>query len=82
MLKFLQLQRILIRILTSRSKKGYYQENLGRKFYKEIVKSKSKRLNHREIGEVTKSVRGMPRLSEAKKDVISCDKLWVGAHDR
>ena len=22
----------------------------------------------------------MPRLSEAKKDVISCDKLWVGAN--
>ena len=25
--------------------------------------------------EVTKGVWGMPRLSEAKKDVISCDKL-------
>jgi hypothetical protein len=26
--------------------------------------------------EVRKSVWGMPRLSEAKKDVISCEKLW------
>ena len=24
----------------------------------------------------------MPRLSEAKKDVISCDKLWRGANNR
>jgi hypothetical protein len=31
---------------------------------------------------VTKSVRGMPRLSEARKDVISCDKLRVGANNR
>jgi hypothetical protein len=28
-----------------------------------------------EIEEVKKSVWGMPRLSEAKKDVISCEKL-------
>ena len=28
-----------------------------------------------EIEEVNKSVWGMPRLSEAKKDVISCEKL-------
>ena len=27
------------------------------------------------LKEVTKGVWGMPRLSEAKKDVISCDKL-------
>jgi hypothetical protein len=27
------------------------------------------------IEEVRKSVWGMPRLSEAKKDVISCEKL-------
>ena len=54
---------------------------LGIKFYKRLLRV-IKRLNHREIGEVTKSVWGMPRLSEAKKDVISCDKLWVGAHDR
>ena len=26
--------------------------------------------------EVRKGVWGMPRLSEAKKDVISCEKLW------
>ena len=24
----------------------------------------------------------MPRLSEAKKDVVSCEKLWGGANDR
>ena len=28
----------------------------------------------------SKSVRGMPRLSEARKDVTSCDKLGVGAN--
>jgi hypothetical protein len=27
------------------------------------------------IKKIIKSTRGMPRLSEAKKDVISCDKL-------
>jgi hypothetical protein len=30
---------------------------------------------------VTKSVRGMPRLPEAKKDVISCEKLRGGANN-
>ena len=30
--------------------------------------------------EVIKGVWGMPRLSEAKKDVISCDKLRGGAN--
>ncbi len=29
-----------------------------------------------------KGVWRMPRLSEAKKDVISCEKLGVGANDR
>ena len=28
----------------------------------------------------SKSVRGMPRLSEARKDVTSCDKLRGGAN--
>jgi hypothetical protein len=32
--------------------------------------------------EVSKSTRGMPRLSEAMKDAISCDKLGGGAHTR
>jgi hypothetical protein len=32
--------------------------------------------------EVSKSTRGMPRLSEAKKDAISCDKLGGEAHTR
>ena len=31
--------------------------------------------------EVNKGVRGMPWLSEAKKDVTSCEKLWGGAND-
>ena len=31
---------------------------------------------HDTIEEVRKGVWGMPRLSEAKKDVISCEKLW------
>ncbi len=30
--------------------------------------------------EQEKGVRGMPRVSEAKKDVISCEKLRGGAH--
>ena len=34
----------------------------------------------REIIEVRKGVWGMPRLSEAKKDVISCEKLRGLAH--
>jgi hypothetical protein len=29
--------------------------------------------------EVNKGARGMPRLSEAKKDVTSCEKLWGSA---
>ena len=32
--------------------------------------------------EVNKSTRGMPRVSEATKDAISCDKLGGGAHTR
>ena len=32
------------------------------------------------VKEVNKGVWGMPRLSEAKKDVISCDKLRGGAN--
>ena len=31
---------------------------------------------------VTKGVWGMPRLSKAKKDVISCDKLGGLAHTK
>ena len=29
--------------------------------------------------EVTKGTRWMPRLLEAKKDVVSCEKLWGDA---
>ena len=32
--------------------------------------------------EVSKSTRGMPRVSEARKDAISCDKAGGGAHTR
>ena len=32
------------------------------------------------LKEVNKGVWGMPRLSEAKKDVISCDKLRGSAN--
>ena len=35
----------------------------------------------KKIEKVTKSVRGMPWLSEAMKDVISCDKLRGGANN-
>ena len=35
-----------------------------------------------ETRKLSKSVRGMPRLSEAKKDVTSCDKLRGGANIR
>ena len=31
---------------------------------------------------VKKGIRWMPRLSEAKKDVISCEKLRGGANNR
>ena len=33
------------------------------------------KVNKEFVKEVMKGVWGMPRLSEAKKDVISCDKL-------
>jgi hypothetical protein len=32
--------------------------------------------------EVIKGAWRMPWLSEAMKDVISCEKLWVGANNR
>ena len=34
----------------------------------------------RGVKKVNKGTRGMPRLSEAMKDVISCDKLWGSAN--
>jgi hypothetical protein len=36
--------------------------------------------NKNRLKEVNKGVWGMPRLSEAKKDVISCEKLRGQAH--
>ena len=35
---------------------------------------------NKSLKEVNKGVWGMPRLSEAKKDVISCDKLRGSAN--
>ena len=34
------------------------------------------------VKKVRKGVWRMPRLTEAMKDVISCDKPWGGANDR
>ena len=34
-----------------------------------------------DVKKVNKGTRGMPRLSEAMKDVISCDKLRGGANN-
>jgi hypothetical protein len=42
--------------------------------------NEQKRYDQRE--KANKSTRGMPRLSEAMKDVVSCDKLRVEAHTR
>ena len=44
------------------------------------MKQEKKRVEKFE--KVTKSAWGMPWLSEAMKDVISCDKLWGGANNR
>ena len=40
----------------------------------------SMNLGKNEYEKVSKSVWGMPRLSETMKDVISCDKLRGSAH--
>ena len=54
------------------------------KFYDKLEKIKqeykSENTNEKHEREVTKGVWRMPWLSEAKKDVISCDKPWVGAN--
>ena len=44
------------------------------------VCSKTKSNSSKALKEVDKGVWGMPRLSEAMKDVISCDKLRGVAH--
>ena len=43
--------------------------------------SEKKRYTSKKFEKVTKSAWGMPWLSEAKKDVISCDKLRGGANN-
>ena len=50
-----------------------------------ITREEGKSRNCKIIGnekKVSKGVRGMPRLSEAKKDVISCEKPRGGANNR
>ena len=42
-----------------------------------VAKSSSRK----HFGKATKGVRGMPRHMEAMKDVISCDKLRLGANN-
>ena len=37
-------------------------------------------IKRQKYNKLNKGVWGMPRLSEAKKDVISCEKLRGGAH--
>jgi|APEBP8051073220_1049391.scaffolds.fasta_scaffold20612_1 hypothetical protein len=50
---------------------------------RERVHYKSNRIKKiQKTKEVTKSARRMPRLLQAKKDAISCDKLRGGANDR
>ena len=43
--------------------------------------SEKKKKTSRKFEKVTKSAWGMPWLSEARKDVISCDKLRGGANN-
>ena len=56
------------------------------KFYDKLEKIKqeykSENTNEKHEREVTKGVWRMPWLSEAKKDVTSCDKLRSGANIR
>ena len=40
-----------------------------------------KKIFNRKWKKVSKGIRWMPRLSEAKKDVISCEKLRGGANE-
>jgi hypothetical protein len=53
------------------------QKRAHRKTQSDLV-----RIRKESLEEVNKGVWGMPRLSEAKKDVISCDKLRGGANSR
>jgi hypothetical protein len=49
---------------------------------KSQITKRGKRKNRRILKKkVNKSVRGMPRLPEARKDVISCEKLRGGANN-
>ena len=41
---------------------------------------RKKTIHWKNKGQEKKSIRRMPRHQEAKKDVTSCEKLWVGAN--
>lgn len=45
-----------------------------------LEKKSTKETRHQEANKLQKGVWGMPRLSEAKKDVTSCEKLRGLAH--
>ena len=54
------------------------EESVARRMTAELTRRNNEL---KRIEKVTKSVRGMPWLSEAMKDVISCDKLRGGANN-
>lgn len=58
------------------------RQNKFRPYLKEYGAKRKKELTFEDSEEkkVTKGAWGMPRLSEAKKDVISCEKLRGLAH--
>ena len=47
---------------------------------KQSYQKKEKTIHWKNKGQEKKSIRRMPRHQEAKKDVTSCEKLWVGAN--
>ena len=58
-----------------------YKSNVGNNSKFKILNSKLLRHTISLIEKESKSERWMPWLSEAMKDVVSCDKLRVGAND-
>ena len=50
-----------------------------KKFFDMLTRRRYLKVNEL-LKEVEKGVRWMPRLSEAKKDVISCEKSWRAAN--
>ena len=68
----------------------YIKKTKTQKFIDIIVKKNQNRIEREEKfdrrfdkeKEANKGVWGMPRLSETTKDVVSCEKLRVGANNR